>query len=339
MNIKRQENGPRSDSHIAVHELTEPQTIIRTEETSEGTLLLVAAPSEKGLTPDLRSWWVKETPSGEYHVLSYAGMLGSKDPDKVLQAYLRKGLILAPFRHTDITDRGGIHCEHEYGYDEEGRSKNIYTYTKDNRKAVADVYDERPDDPSMHTRQNCTLDLYENGKPYGRTRTYNYADNARIKAVRFVAGDLDENDARRLAAGRQPKSVEDENRRIITEITGEPYMPYELSTYADSIAPFDLLENTDHEQVRAYVTEYVRLNKACEEAMRRENEEIEPFDKWRKENHVDRFDDWDDVADYPRLKELRASVDALTAANDAMAEGLRKVVAGFNGVAEDSPAS
>lgn len=324
MNAEAQPSSP-----ITVHEFTKPQTVIRTEKTGKGTLLLVAAPTENQLTPDLRSWWVTEDRSGEYHVLSYAGMLASEDPDKVLQAYLRKGLILAPFRRIDITDKGDIHCEHEYGYNEEGWNKNTYTYTNGSRKAVANVYDERPDDPSMHIRQNCTLNLYKDGKPYGRTRTYNYADNARIKAVRFVAGDISEDDAQRLATGRQTKSVEDENRRIIKEIIGDPYIPSSLFTYADDIAPFDLLENTDHEQVRAYVTEYVRLSKVYEEAMRRENEEIEPFTKWRKENHIDRFDDWEDVADYPRVNELRDSVEAITAANAAMAEGLKKVVAGF----------
>lgn len=314
-----------SSQTIHVHELHQPQTILsHITQNSQDYWLTAGQPDNE----DAPLWWTIRNDDGEYHVWSYQGPQRDKattPPD----ADHRRAYV-----SVDETSTMGIRCEHEHGWDETGFYHDTYTYTSGCRKAIVRVYDEHPDRPDWHTRSNATLDLYENDQPYGsgRTRTYNYADNARSKAIRFCAGDnLRDTDVRR---GLDAKLVDDtagENLRIIKELTGGGHVPVELTGCARSTG-FDLLDNPNHEQVSAYVKEWLRLHAEVEKARKAEQEAIQPYSEWEREWERKtgcRQLSSDDMKQYPGFDGLMENVERVTKANTALMEGMRRLVEGF----------
>lgn len=307
---------------IDVTRLTHPQTVTHTARMNGRDYLLTTPDKNDEHAP---TWWV-ERRDDAYHILGFAGMSGWRQAKEILENYETKGVI-PPYRTIDRTATMGVECEHEYGYDEDGIWTNVYTYTKDARKAVVVVFSERPASPSWHERQSCTLSLFEDGEPYGtgRTRAYNYADNARSNAIRFVAGDgFGKVGVSRVLAAKPGDDVREENLRIIKELTGYPSITESMKEYS----PFDLLAHPDHEAVRRYVSEYARLHAAVDAACRAEREALKPYNEWEREwrrRHPRRRVYIKDMREYPDFENLMACVDAVSDANRALADGLRRV--------------
>lgn len=316
-----------SGTSIRVRELKNPQTVLDRVVVDGREYLLTTGRADDEHAP---LWWIIRDKDGDYHVWSYQGTrrdkAGMPPDDKHRLPYVSV---------EETSTFGVIKCEHEYGWDETGFHRDTYTYTNGPRRAVVRVYDERPDRPDWHMRSNATLDLYENDQPYGsgRRRTYNYADNARSKAIRFCAGDnLRNPDVRR---GLDAKPVDDtagENLRIIKELTGGERVPFELTGCARRTG-FDLLDNPNHEQVSAYVKEWLRLHAEVEKARKAEQEAMQPYNEWEREwkKQTGRRQVFiEDMKRYPGFDGLMEKVERVTKANTALAEGMRRLVEQFN---------
>ena len=298
----------RIGAQITVERLSRPQTITRIAH-ADGHEYLHVSRTISG--EDAPGWWV----TGEhepYQAVTYAGTTQT-DARRIIDRYVNHHEIRPMLEVTRTESHGVIHT-YEHGWDEFGCWNDQHTYEHGNRKAVIRIHGrEAPGD--WHTRQTCTADWYEGGQPYGtgRSRTYNILDNAQVKAVRFVL-DLDRDEDARDAIRHERAAVRNENLRIIQETldTATPYVPIELKRYARTEAPFDLLDNTDHDHVRRYTETYRDVTPGIRQAEAELQAAIETFDAWQEEwsrlHDGQRPDETTIAHEYPDLASLDMAI-------------------------------